>query len=107
MSIDHLDDGGHRRVVDARVADLFARDGAEYMRLDDGSLIRLDRIVSIEDAQPELGVRGALRARLLSGELPSSVDDDVTSYEMIASPLPGLLYTVAAGTKRGLWFAAL
>jgi hypothetical protein len=64
-------------------------------------------VVSIEDASPEQGVRGALRARLLSGELPSSVDDDVTSYEMIASPLPGLLYTVASGPKRGLWFAAL
>ena len=51
VAIDHLDDEGNRRVVDARIADLFARDGAEYMRLDDGSLIRLDRIVSIDDAQ--------------------------------------------------------
>ena len=51
VAIDHLDDEGNRRVVDARIADLFAREGAEYMRLDDGSLIRLDKLVSIDDAQ--------------------------------------------------------
>lgn len=52
VSIDHLDDGGNRRVVDARIADLFARDGAEYMRLDDGSVIRLDRLIAIDDVSP-------------------------------------------------------
>ena len=51
VAIDHVENEGNRRVADARIADLFARDGAEYMRLDDGSLIRLDRIVSIDDAQ--------------------------------------------------------
>lgn len=51
VAIDYRDDEGNRRVVDARIADLFARDGAEYMRLDDGSLIRLDKLVSIDDAQ--------------------------------------------------------
>jgi hypothetical protein len=63
-------------------------------------------VVSIEDvAQGEL--RGTLQVRLLSGELPSRIDDGVTSYEVIAAPAPGLLYTIAEGPKRGLWFAAL
>lgn len=60
VAIDHLDDEGNRRVVDARIADLFARDGAEYMRLDDGSLIRLDKLVSIDDAQRSIRTRPSL-----------------------------------------------
>lgn len=34
--------------VDARITDLGAKDGIEYMHLDDGSRIRLDDIVSVD-----------------------------------------------------------
>jgi len=51
--------------------------------------------------------RGTLNARLLSGKLASVVDDDVTSYVMVSTPLPGLLYGVEEGNRPGLWFAAL
>ena len=65
-------------------------------------------VVSLENAHAESGVRTAeLRARLLSGELGSSVDSQVTSYTMLAVPVPGLLYTIDAEDRRGLWFAAL
>lgn len=46
----HLDEGGSEQVVAARILDLFAKDGMEYMQLDDGQTLRLDRIVSIDDA---------------------------------------------------------
>ncbi|WP_372012772.1 hypothetical protein [Pseudoxanthomonas sp. 10H] len=42
------DDGGAHRTLLARIADLHARDGAEYMRLDDGSEVRLDRIAAVD-----------------------------------------------------------
>lgn len=32
----------------ARIVDVFARDGAEYLRLESGELIRLDRIESLD-----------------------------------------------------------
>lgn len=32
----------------ARIVDLYARDGMEYMRLDDGTIARLDHIVSVD-----------------------------------------------------------
>lgn len=51
--------------------------------------------------------RGLLRARLLSGELGSDIDDDVTSYAVVATPLPGILYGIEEGEHPGLWFAAL
>lgn len=51
--------------------------------------------------------RGLLRARLLSGDLGADIDDDVSSYAMVATPLPGILYGVEEGEHPGLWFAAL
>jgi hypothetical protein len=65
-------------------------------------------VVSLEDAKEQGGVRSAdLRARLLSGDLGSSIDSKVTSYTMLAVPVPGLLYTIDDEARRGLWFAAL
>ena len=65
-------------------------------------------MVSLENALEVDGVRSAdLRARLLSGELGSSIDSKVTSYTMLALPVPGLLYTVDDKARSGLWFAAL
>ncbi|MDR0181897.1 hypothetical protein [Lysobacter arvi] len=46
--IHHLDDDGRTRVLEGRIADLYAAGAVEYMRLDDGNVIRLDRIVSID-----------------------------------------------------------
>lgn len=65
VAIDHLDDEGNRCVVDARIADLFARDGAEYMRLDDGNVIRLDRLIAIDDVSH-------VRSRLARTESPAT-----------------------------------
>ena len=68
-------------------------------------------LVLISDAEPltrnpKLS-RGTLSARLLSGQLASVVDKDVTSYAMVGTPLPGLLYGIEEGDEPGLWFAAL
>jgi Rho-binding antiterminator len=42
---------GQTSLVHARILDLYATSGVEYMRLDDGAVIRLDRIVSIDDVE--------------------------------------------------------
>lgn len=68
-------------------------------------------IVLIEDAQAvseeDTRLRGRLRARLLSGELGAVIDEAVTSYASVYTPLPGLLYSVEDGPRSGLWFGAL
>jgi hypothetical protein len=68
-------------------------------------------IVMMEDTKPvsadDSRLRGRLRARLLSGELGSDIDENVTSYTSVYTPLPGLLYSVEDGPRSGLWFAAL
>ena len=35
---------------DGRIVDLYARDGAEYLRLDDGTAIRLDHLREVRPA---------------------------------------------------------
>ena len=40
--------GGEERRAAGRIVDVFARGGAEYIRLDDGTEIRLDRLHSVE-----------------------------------------------------------
>lgn len=68
-------------------------------------------IILIEDAEPvseEDGrLRGRLRARLVSGALGAVVDEGVTSYVTVYTPLQGLVYSVEDGERSGLWFAAL
>ncbi|WP_313342227.1 hypothetical protein [Stenotrophomonas sp.] len=39
---------GQHETVSARIADLQARDAVEYMQLDNGRLLRLDAIVSVD-----------------------------------------------------------
>lgn len=39
---------GTRRSVTGRITDIFTRDGAEYLRTDDGTEIRLDRLRTVE-----------------------------------------------------------
>lgn len=50
-TVRHLDEDGQTRITHARIFDLYAKDGVEYLQLEDGHVIRLDRIVSIDDAQ--------------------------------------------------------
>jgi|GEM_PF-6220489 len=68
-------------------------------------------IVFIEDAtqvsDTDTRLRGKLHARLVSGELGAIVDDDVTTYVSVYTPLEGLVYSVEDGERSGLWFAAL
>ncbi|MEW5799702.1 MAG: hypothetical protein AB1728_11930 [Bacteroidota bacterium] len=45
-SIVHKMDG-NEQIIDGFIADLFAKDGAEYLKLDNGTVIRLDHIVSV------------------------------------------------------------
>ena len=46
----YLDEDDREQVVAARILDLCAKDGIECMLLDHGPIVRLDRIVSIDDA---------------------------------------------------------
>jgi hypothetical protein len=66
-------------------------------------------IVLIQDAErlPDGRLRGTLRARSISGDLGSKVDDHVTSYVAVYAPLEGLVYSVEDDSRTGLWFAAL
>ncbi|MBD9470401.1 hypothetical protein [Pseudoxanthomonas sp. PXM01] len=42
------DPAGQPATVHARIVDLYAHDGMEYMRLDDGRVVRLDHIISVD-----------------------------------------------------------
>jgi hypothetical protein len=68
-------------------------------------------LMYITDAHPlerdPKAFRGLLRARLLSGDLGADIDEDVSSYAVVTTPLPGILYGVEEGEHPGLWFAAL
>lgn len=48
-------DSGEEQVVTGVIVDVFTRDGAEYLRLEEGDLIRLDRLVTVdgEEVLPE------------------------------------------------------
>jgi hypothetical protein len=66
----------------------------------------------VENTEPvsknDKRLRGRLRARLLSGELGSEIDKNVTSFTSLYMPaVPGVLYSVEGGARTGLWFAAL
>jgi hypothetical protein len=64
--------------------------------------------VELGSSTPEnLQFKGRLRAQLLSGALAADIDSDVSSFVLVASPLPGVLYGIEEGPKAGLWFAAL
>jgi hypothetical protein len=68
-------------------------------------------LVLLEDARPSAvspeRFRGRLRALAMRGEPSISLAEDVSSYLLVAAPVPGLLYAVEEGAERGLWFAAL
>jgi hypothetical protein len=57
-------------------------------------------------AEPER-FKGRLRALLLSGEPSAELAADVSSYQLVAVPVPGVLYGVEEGAAQGLWFVGL
>lgn len=85
--------------------------GAHGYSIETAIPFREPLLVVIGEAQPLTSnprlSRGKLEARLLSGELGSVIAEDVTSYFLVTTPLPGVLYGVEEGDKPGLWFAAL
>ena len=40
-------EGDDERIATARIVDVFASDGADHLRLDSGTTIRLDRLISV------------------------------------------------------------
>lgn len=49
--VEFLDEGGGHRSVEARIVDLGGGTGGEYMTLESGERVRLDRIVSVDGAR--------------------------------------------------------
>lgn len=47
VRIEYIDDDGGVRGADDRIADVFARDGAEYLRTGSGLEIRLDHLETV------------------------------------------------------------
>lgn len=43
--------GGDEPELKGRLVDVFTRDGAEYLRLDAGAAVRLDRILTVRDEE--------------------------------------------------------
>jgi hypothetical protein len=71
-------------------------------------VLYLEQSVELAFSTPEnRQFKGRLRAQLLSGALAADIDSDVSSFVLVASPLPGVLYGIEEGPKAGLWFAAL
>ncbi|WP_315386488.1 hypothetical protein [uncultured Stenotrophomonas sp.] len=52
VAIVYLEESGLPQTVQARITDLQARNGEEYMLLDDGTRVRLDAIVSVDGEVP-------------------------------------------------------
>ncbi|MES2099698.1 MAG: hypothetical protein V4569_07765 [Pseudomonadota bacterium] len=44
---------GSTRFVEAVIADVFAREGAEFLLLDSGDVIRLDALASVDGIKPD------------------------------------------------------
>lgn len=47
-SVSFVDSAGSERSTSGRIVDVFARDGAEYLRLEDGTEVRLDRLRTVQ-----------------------------------------------------------
>ncbi|MDZ7778537.1 MAG: hypothetical protein U5R14_01190 [Gemmatimonadota bacterium] len=46
--VTYTDPATEERTITGRIVDVFTRDGAEFLRMDEGSEIRLDRLRSCE-----------------------------------------------------------
>jgi hypothetical protein len=68
-------------------------------------------VITLEGAAPlpsvEPRFHGRLRALSMRGEPSVVLAEDVSSYALVATPAPGVLFTVEGGPGRGLWYAAL
>ncbi len=51
------------------------------------------------------GSKNELRAILTDSDLDFHVHDNVSEYDIVDWPTPGLLYTVTSGDDAGIWFA--
>jgi hypothetical protein len=59
------------------------------------------------DREPLNRFCGRLTALAITGAPRASLADDVCSYAIVAAPVPGVLFSVAAVERQGLWFVAL
>lgn len=48
----YRNDAGAELSRSGRIVDLVTRDGEEYLRLDDGTEVRLDRLIRVDGRQP-------------------------------------------------------
>ncbi len=46
-----IERSGERRTIEARIEDLYTEGDAEYVRLSDGSAVRLARILRVDDVE--------------------------------------------------------
>lgn len=51
--IEYISPDGSLKAVEAAIADVFAREGAEYMLLTSGETIRLDSLTSVDGVKPD------------------------------------------------------
>lgn len=51
--ITYLDDANKRQVIQAKVIDIYAADGADWCKLDNDTIIRLDHIEQFNDTKNE------------------------------------------------------
>ncbi len=48
FELDYLDETGAKQHRSGRIVDLTTRNGEEYLRLDDGTEVRLDRVTRVD-----------------------------------------------------------
>lgn len=60
--IRYRDEAGHEQEVHDRIADIFASEGAEYLRLSSGETIRLDRLLQVEEGARQISFGTGSRA---------------------------------------------
>ncbi|WP_295755106.1 hypothetical protein [Undibacterium sp.] len=49
----YLAEDGSTRTCEALITDVYAKAGADYLRLDNGSVLRLDRLLEVDGVRPE------------------------------------------------------
>lgn len=50
-NVTYRDDRGQAASAESLIQDVYTRDDAEYMKLENGTVIRLDRLMTVEPAQ--------------------------------------------------------
>ncbi len=53
VPIVYRDDAGNAATVSAVITDVFARSGADYLSLDSGDTLRLDRLIEVDGVKLE------------------------------------------------------